>query len=426
MARQYTLCRVTRRGLLAVVGLLALTAAARPRAHDIPRDVVVHAVVRPEGQRLRVTLRVPVEALRDIPLPRRPDHALDITAAEPLLRDGVTQWLLPDLELREEGTRLDTPAIAGLSVSSREDLDVALDYAIQSDSSRFAIRPGFERLGVRVITALRFEPPGGVVRAFELRGDPGLVPLDPRWHQAAWRFVKIGFAHILDGADHLLFLLCLVIPLRRLRPLVIVVTAFTAAHSVALAAAAWGFVPGALWFPPLVEMLIAASILYMAIENVVAAAPKRRAAMAFAFGLVHGFGFSFALKETLQFAGSHLLTSLFAFNIGVELGQLLVLLVLVPALAAVFRSGAIGGTRERVTIIVMSVLAGHVAWHWMAERWDALRQFPMPELSAQGALLVLVRILIVVVAGALGFWTWQKLRRAGATSFLQRGKSGEA
>ena len=414
MARQYTLCRVTRRGLLAVISLLALTAAARPRAHDIPRDVVVHAVVKPQGQQMRVTLRLPVEALRDIPLPRRPDHSLDVAAAEPLLRDGVTQWLLPDLELHEDGARLGPPVIAGLSVSPREDLDVALDYPIQSDTSRFAIRPGFERLGVRVVTALRFEPPGGAARVFELRGDPGLVPLDPRWHQAAWRFVTIGFAHILDGADHLLFLLCLVIPVRRLKPLVIVVTAFTAAHSVSLAAAAWGFVPDALWFPPLVEMLIAASILYMAIENAIAAAPRRRAAMAFAFGLVHGFGFSFALKETLQFAGSHLLTSLFAFNLGVELGQLLVLAIMIPALAAVFRYGA----RERVTIIVVSALAGHVAWHWMAERWEALRQFPVPAVTGEGALLLIVRALIVIAAGALGFWTGQKIRRAGATSLL--------
>ena len=54
--------------------------------------------------------------------------------------------------------------------------------------------------GVRVVTALRFLPPGGVVRAFELVGDPGLVRLDPRWHQAAWRFVRLGFSHILGGA----------------------------------------------------------------------------------------------------------------------------------------------------------------------------------------------------------------------------------
>src|SRR5262249_59215880 len=97
--------------------------------------------------------------------------------------------------------------------------------------------------------------------------------------------------------------------------------------------AALGFAPGALWFAPLIETLIAVSILYMALENIAGVQTiQRRWMMAFGFGLVHGFGFSFALRETLQFAGSHLLTSLLSFNVGVELGQLLLLVLLIPVL----------------------------------------------------------------------------------------------
>ena len=92
--------------------------------------------------------------------------------------------------------------------------------------------------------SLRFLPPAGAERAFELTGDPGLVRLDPSWHQAARRFVQLGFVHILDGTDHLLFLLCLVIPFRRFRPLVAIVTAFTVAHSITLIASAFGLAPG--------------------------------------------------------------------------------------------------------------------------------------------------------------------------------------
>ena len=109
------------------------------------------------------------------------------------------------------------------------------------------------------------------MRAFEFDGDPGLVRLDPRWHQAAWQFVKLGFFHILDGTDHLLFLFCLVIPFRRFRSLVAVVTAFTVAHSITLIASAYNLAPDALWFPPLIETLIAMSIVYMALENIVGA-----------------------------------------------------------------------------------------------------------------------------------------------------------
>jgi hypothetical protein len=393
--RQYTL-RGVRRLLLALA--LAAGAARLATAHDIPRDIVVHASVKPQGDRLQVMLRLPVEAIRDIPFPRLADGSLDVPRAEPLLRDGVVTWLLPGLEIREEGALL-APEITAVRVLPRDEFEVALTYPIRSDRSRFAIRPGFERLGLRVLTALVFTTPDGAVRAFSLRGDPGLVPLDPRWHQAVWRFIKIGFSHILDGADHLLFLVCLVIPFRRLRPLVLVVTAFTAAHSVALIAAAWNFVPDALWFPPLVETLIAASVFYMAIENIVSEdAPKQRMLMAFGFGLVHGFGFSFALKETMQFAGAHMLASLFAFNVGVEIGQVAVLLVLVPALGLLFRRVM----KERIGTIVLSAIAAHIAWHWMADRWSALSQFPLPPADLQ-TLLFLVRAAIVLVVAAAAY-----------------------
>jgi len=102
----------------------------------------------------------------------------------------------------------------------------------------------------------------------------------------------LGFFHILDGTDHLLFLFCLVIPFRRFRALIPVVTAFTVAHSITLIASAYNLAPDALWFPPLIETLIAMSIVYMALENIVGGATvQRRWMITFGFGLVHGFGF---------------------------------------------------------------------------------------------------------------------------------------
>ena len=150
-----------------------------------------------------------------------------------------------------------------------------------------------------------------------------------------------------------------------------VVTSFTVAHSITLIASASGLAPNSLWFPPLVEMLIALSIVYMALENIVGANIGRRWLIAFAFGLVHGFGFSFVLRETLQFAGSHLITSLLAFNIGVEIGQLFVLALVVPVLAWGFRRAV----AERMGTILLSALGAHSAWHWMSERWAQLREY---------------------------------------------------
>ena len=182
------------------------------------------------------------------------------------------------------------------------------------------------------------------MRAFEFHGDPGLVHLDPRWHQAALRFVASGFWHILEGTDHLLFLRCLVIPFRRLRPLVIIVTAFTVgafdlADRLGLRLRAGrALVPAADR-----DADRRHHRLYGAGEHRRRRHGKRRGHLsrrwiiAFAFGLVHGFGFSFALRESLQFAGDHLLTALFGFNLGVEIGQLAVLSCSIPVLDLLFR-----------------------------------------------------------------------------------------
>jgi hypothetical protein len=286
-------------------------------------------------------------------------------------------------------------------VTAQGVLDVLLEYPIGSPDADFSFRPDFKHFGVEVLTVLRFLPPNGAERALTLHGDPGLVRLDPSWVQAVWIFVKEGFFHILDGIDHLLFLLCLVIPFRRFRTLFPIVTAFTVAHSITLIASAYDMAPTAGWFPPLVETLIAASIVYMALENIVSPGLRRRWAIAFAFGLIHGFGFSFALRETLQFAGAHLFTSLLSFNVGVELGQVLVLLVAIPALELAFRYGI----AERVGTIVLSALVAHTGWHWMTDRGSQALLYPFEWPVVDAAFyLNLVRWAILLVATGAVAW----------------------
>ncbi len=428
--------------VLIAIGLLVVQAA--PGAHDIPADVTVQMLVKPEGQRLRLLVRAPLQAMRDIDIPTRGAGFLDFDRIGPALHHATTLWITDSLRVYEGNTLLAPPRVAAARVSLQSDrsflsydaalaniqgaplpsatelywsqglLDVLLEYSIQSDRSLFSIEPSLERLGIRVTTVLRVVSPQGDIRAFEFIGDPGLVRLDPQWYQAAWRFVELGFFHILDGTDHLLFLLCLVIPFRRLRTLIPIVTSFTVAHSITLIASAYDFAPNALWFPPLIETLIAMSIVYMALENIVAVGLRKRWVITFGFGLVHGFGFSFALRQTLQFAGSHLLTSLLSFNLGVELGQLLVLVVLIPALDLLFRFAV----PERIGTIILSALVAHTGWHWMTERWDALRQFTFtwPELTPSLVASVMRWLMVLVAIGALR-WLYGVLRRpAGRAS----------
>src|SRR6266513_594307 len=422
---------VNTRMIVLGVAVLVLVLPLRTAAHDIPNDGTVHAFVKPDGGRLQLLVRVPLKAMRDVDYPRRGAGLLDLALADASLRNAATLWIADNVELYENDGRLGLPQVADARVSLESDksfasyeqalahltgprlpnnmdlyweqglLDVLFEYPIGSERSDFSIRPRLERLGLRTTVALRFLPAAGVVRAFDLHGDQGLVRLAPRWHQAAWRFVELGFFHILEGSHHLLFLLCLVIPFRRFGQLVLLVSSFTAAHSITLISSAYNLGPDALWFPPLIETLIAISILYMAIENVLGSNVGRRWMITFGFGLVHGFAFSFALRENLQFAGSHLLTSLLSFNLGVELGQLLVLVLLIPALGLLFRYVV----AERLGTIILSATVGHTAWHWMTERYAVLRQFRFgwPVIDAAFLASAMRWLMLLVIAGGL-YW----------------------
>ena len=382
-------------GLVAIAAILAGPRAAR--AHEIPARVTVIGYAQRTTDTLRLLLRVPLEAMRDLDVPTQPDGTLDLPRLHPLLADAARLWIIDYLSVEADGTALAVPRLGAARLALPEDrsfaalgtalatlaappmdsapglrfagpwLDVRLDYALPRGTRRLALRPALAHLGQRTTTVWHVIDTDGTDRLLTYDGNPDRVLLDPGPLDAAVRFLRDGVRHILGGLDHLLFLLCLVLPVVRWRALVGLVTAFTAAHSLTLGAAALGFAPSAGWFPPLVETLIALSIVWLAIENVLLPADRLtgRWVMAFGFGLVHGFGFAFALGDALQFAGRHLLVALAAFNIGVELGQLLVLAVTWPLVGWLLRRLR---DRDRVVVAVGSVLVGHVAWHWMESR----------------------------------------------------------
>ena len=157
-------------------------------------------------------------------------------------------------------------------------------------------------------------------------GDGGLLSSAPR-------FVAMGVEHILLGLDHVLFLALLLLGAHGLRSVVRLATAFTVAHSTTLALAALGWVDVP---PEVVEPLIALSIAYVAAENVLGGESRHRLAVVFSFGLLHGLGFAGTLSFTDELDG-RLLASLLTFNVGIELGQALIVAALFPALLLVRR-----------------------------------------------------------------------------------------
>ena len=177
------------------------------------------------------------------------------------------------------------------------------------------------------------------------------------------RFVPAGVHHILIGPDHLLFLAGLLLLGGTLKQLLLVVTAFTIAHSITLSLAALGMV-----MPPAnaIEPAIALSIVYVGADNLLVSAGGRdtRAWIAFAFGLIHGFGFANVLRD-MDLPGRALGWTLFAFNVGVEIGQL-VFVVLVGSLLIWIRSRS--ETAARRLVFAGSVFVMLAGAFWFVER----------------------------------------------------------
>ena len=168
----------------------------------------------------------------------------------------------------------------------------------------------------------------------------------PSLLQVIGRYIEAGIEHIFLGYDHIAFLAAIVLWARRLWPVVKVVTAFTVAHSITLSLAALDIVriPSSI-----IEPAIAASIVYVAAENFLSRDIDKRWRDTFGFGLIHGFGFASALQE-FGLPRNALVPALASFNIGVEIGQIVIVSLLVPILLGMDRLLANGGVVKAVPV----------------------------------------------------------------------------
>ncbi|RLA14762.1 MAG: hypothetical protein DRQ59_02635 [Gammaproteobacteria bacterium] len=252
-------------------------------------------------------------------------------------------------------------------------VDVLLRYTTDGAVYQYALssnlNPGLPDQDETANLVLDYSPSG--VQVFRARGllhEPVVVTRSVL--DAVVTFIKEGVIHILEGLDHVLFVICLVLGAMHLKPLLWRVTGFTIGHSITLSLGFFGFVPGGAWFVPAVETGIALSIIYVAVVAVVPGLQQKKGEWAVVgvtglIGLLHGLGFSFVLQNILQVTSPNIWQSLVAFNIGVELGQLM---IVVLAGFAFYLVGLLGERAAKINRYLVASVCALIALYWVIER----------------------------------------------------------
>ena len=365
-----------RRTALLVALALAVVAAPAAIAHELSAgeaDVVLSADgtyvvevgIDPEATLLRLQLAAGEPLTPRLP-PARRDAAL--AQHREALRDGVTVSFdgardQPELSppaataTRRSAPDGGVPAAPKTTLRYRGTVPPgarAIRFATTLFASRYALtvrRAGGDAVETRWLD-------GGETSA----ALPVAVAAPSGW-SVARQYLVVGYTHILPGGlDHILFVLGIFLLTTRLRPMLTQVTAFSVAHSITLGLSMYGVVS----LPPsVVEPLIALSIVYVAVENVLRPRLSRwRVAVVFTFGLLHGLGFAGVLHD-LGLPRGEFLTALLTFNLGVELGQLSVILAAFLAVGLWARRAA--WYRARV-VVPASLAIAAVGLLWTVER----------------------------------------------------------
>lgn len=239
-------------------------------------------------------------------------------------------------------------------------LEITSTVPLPADRSGLRLRSRLpEILSASHISLVKISGGPEVEEAVLDRNNPDAEFSAPGLGAQAAAFLWLGVRHIFTGYDHVLFLVALLLAGGSTIELVKIVTSFTVAHSITLALAALAVVMLPVRF---VESAIALSICYVAAENMVLPHAGRRWVITFFFGLIHGFGFSTILRE-LELPRASLATSLVFFNLGVETGQVAIVLLFLPLLALLRRSA-----HHRQIVIALSSAILIVGGYWFVQR----------------------------------------------------------
>jgi hypothetical protein len=385
---------------------IAFSRAAAANGSDLPQEIVVQGFVKLEEGRAEALLRVPLILLSNLTLPKRGPGYLDLANIEPRLRQAAA-LVGRQVELSSSGATL-APLVREMQLALPFDrsfasysmalahlqgpplpvntdifatqgyFDVRFEYALPANATNLWIRSNVPpEVAQRIRLRVDYLAADVAPRSFQISGELGWVPLDPRWHEAGWFFAKLG---VIDAfaVDRFVFLLVLVAPFRSFRGTVALAIMFAVLQALTLTASAEGALSDLEvgWLPLLCNCGLAAAMVLLAIGNLAVPTLRRRWLISAVAGALAGFGLGRLLGDAAPFAGTHPLVATASFDVGVVLGTIVSAVIAFIALRLVFRR-ILG---PPLGVVVLSAVIGHVAWHGMmdnaGELWRLLGRVP--------------------------------------------------
>ncbi len=338
-----------------IIAALWLTLVLVASAHDMPRS---ESRVEVHGREVRVALKLNLLELGGVDA--NGDGGISYDELE-----GAIDRIYPQIKNHYVVGMPDPPTrivLVRYGLSEGHVLDLDLLYTFPRDVTELQISSTLHRIlqpGHQHLSSVDFD--GDLHEGVLDAANSTAVFRGGRtsYFKTVWSFVKLGVEHIFTGYDHLAFLVGLLIVATSIGSMIKVITSFTIAHSITLALATFDVVN----IPVrLTESLIALSIGYVAMENLLGIRAIARYRNTFLFGLIHGFGFSNVLHE-MHLSRSHLALSLFSFNGGVEIGQVAFLLIAYPLISYLARSRWQPQIQPAVSVTIMCL-----AVYWFVRR----------------------------------------------------------
>jgi hypothetical protein len=401
--------RLSRNRRWRLSAILALLLGQVPlSAHEVVVEQIVEMTVEPQSDRLLVALHVPATAAGDPALP-----GLLKSGNEAALEDHlriVGSDIAHSLDIQQDEVTLSAPAITARPGPDRVSIDVELRYAIASGGRNFSARlNAFTSKDGPVRTVARYRRGAGSEQVVSITGPAARIAFDPSLTAVLTSFAARGLRALFDSGDQLLFLVCLLLPMRRPRAILGLYAVGALAQAVAMTFFVAGGPALSTWLPG-VSMAAASAIVIAATQNIARARVRWVLYLTAVFGVLNGCSLGQSAASIAQFAGAHLPLAMFAFAAVVLLGELWL-----GALIWALRTWVDDrGLPDRIVVLAGSTLVAHSAIHRVMERGQVVAQTGSFGGERAVTYLTLVWITAILIA-AMAQAVWRAPVRAHAS-----------